>query len=81
MSSRTGELQSECMAFHVWSNDYASSFAIYAAFALLFGIVSSCVTMLSKTSLPAPVASESVDQFKGELQPVGNGKTIYTAAG
>lgn len=76
-----GTMSSACASFHVWSNDYAGSFAIYAAFALLFGMVSASVTTLSKRSLPAPISPDDVNQFKGELQPVGNGKTIYMAAG
>lgn len=70
-----------CTAFHIWSNDYASSFAVYAAWAILFGILSAGVTTLSKRYLPAPIPPGDANQFKGELQPIGNGKTVYMAAG
>lgn len=71
-----------CDAFHHWSSNYAPSFAIYAAFALAFGIISSSATMLTKRSLPAASpGTGDKDQYNGPPAPVATGKTMYMAAG
>jgi chloride channel 3/4/5 len=71
-----------CDAFHQWSSNYAPSFAIYAAFALAFGIISSSATMLTKRSLPAASpGTGDKDQYNGPPAPVATGKTMYMAAG
>jgi chloride channel 3/4/5 len=71
-----------CEAFHKWSNNYAPSFAIYVAFALAFGIISSSATMLTKRSLPAASpGTGDKDQYNGPPAPVATGKTMYMAAG
>ena len=83
VSSRsTPELQDDCSAFKRWSTSYVPSFAIYVAFALAFGVVSSSVTMLTKRSLPAasPGTSDNL-QFEEEPLPRASGKTMYMAAG
>jgi chloride channel 3/4/5 len=43
----------ECEDWHTWTDDYASGFAIYVAMALVFGVMSSSATMLTKTALPS----------------------------
>lgn len=73
------ELGENCKAWHTWRDDYAGAFAIYVGFALAFGIISSSVTMLTKSSLPSvTVGQESAP--KGENQP-SEGKKMYMAAG
>ncbi|KAF9640365.1 Chloride channel voltage gated [Lasiodiplodia theobromae] len=64
-----------CDAFYSWSASYWSSFAIYAAAALAFGVISSSATMLTKRSLPA------VHDKLDATAPVASGKSIYMAAG
>lgn len=64
-----------CDAFRSWSASYWSSFAIYAAAALAFGVISSSATMLTKRSLPA------VHDKLDATAPVASGKSIYMAAG
>nr|POE47862.1 isoform 4 of h(+)/cl(-) exchange transporter 3 [Quercus suber] len=72
----------ECGGFREWSEDYASRFAIYVAFALAFGIISGSVTMLTKRSLPAVTAETSDRTQQGDApKPVASGKSMYMAAG
>ncbi|MCJ1399478.1 hypothetical protein MMC11_002680 [Xylographa trunciseda] len=73
------ELGEDCKAWHTWSHDYIGGLAIYVGYALLFGIVSGSVTMLTKSSLPA-TASKQDDVKSGGEQGVA-GKTMYLAAG
>jgi len=91
-STTTGDT---CSTWHYWSYSYASSFAIYVAWALLFGIVSGSVTMLTRCNLPAAspgkgdkFASDrkqhkfvSEQQQQETLQPIAAGKSMYMAAG
>ncbi|KAK6395209.1 hypothetical protein LTR65_000678 [Meristemomyces frigidus] len=78
----TSEIGTDCTAFKEWSNTYAPRFAIYVAFALAFGIISSSATMLTKRSLPAASpGTGDKNQYGGPPQPVASGKTMYMAAG
>lgn len=67
-----------CEAFQAWTSSYATSFVIYVGMALVFGIISSSATMLTKSNLPA-VAPENVDNMNGKDAPAG--KVMYMAAG
>ncbi|KAK4891627.1 hypothetical protein LTR27_009796 [Elasticomyces elasticus] len=78
----TSEVGVDCTAFHEWSGSYAPRFAIYVAFALAFGIISSSATMMTKRSLPAASpGTGDKNQFGGPPQPVVSGKSMYMAAG
>ncbi|KAK0841835.1 hypothetical protein LTS02_016697 [Friedmanniomyces endolithicus] len=78
----TSELGADCKAFHEWSDSYAPRFAIYVAFAMAFGIISSSATMMTKRSLPAASpGTGDKNQFGGPPQPVASGKSMYMAAG
>lgn len=78
----TSEIGTDCTGFKEWSNTYAPRFAIYVAFALAFGIVSSSATMFTKRSLPAASpGTGDKNQYHGPPQPVASGKTMYMAAG
>jgi chloride channel 3/4/5 len=69
--------------FLAWAEEYWSTFAIYVAFALAFGIISCSATMLTKSSLPAISLGETNtqnDTAKPQEQ-AGAGKTMYMAAG
>jgi chloride channel 3/4/5 len=80
--STNSELADQCEYFHAWSRDYASSFAIYVGMALVFGVISSSATMLTKSSLPATTSEQSPkDSSNGEPKPVAAGKTMYMASG
>jgi chloride channel 3/4/5 len=72
-----------CEDWHPWTNNYTSSFAIYVAMAVAFGIISSSATMLTKSSLPT-----AADLPSSSTKPNGNnsstpqaGKTMYLASG
>ena len=67
----------------MWTDDWYKSFGVYVGFALLFGIISSSITMFTKSYLPATAP----DQGNKGQQP-GNssdqavmGKSLYLAAG
>lgn len=78
----TSGVGEECTAFREWSTKYASSFGIYVAFALAFGIISSSVTMLTRRSLPAASpGTGDKNQYSAPPQPVASGKSMYMAAG
>ena len=66
----------DCSAFREWTEVYTSRFAIYVAFALAFGLISSSLTILTKSSLPtAQDSSSPINKDTAE------GKTMYMAAG
>ena len=54
-----------CSAWHPWSDNYAASFAIYVAWALLFGVLSGSVTMTTKSNLPTASPGKG-DKFASE---------------
>ncbi len=77
------DLGEGCEEWHMWALDFWRSFAIYVGFALAFGIVSSSVTMFTKSSLPA-VAPGHGDKHQGSVKGSDQGvvgKSMYLAAG
>jgi chloride channel 3/4/5 len=68
--------------FLAWAESYWSTFAIYVAFALAFGIISCSVTLLTKSSLPA-ISMDEANKPNDPKKPPGQaaGKTMYMAAG
>jgi chloride channel 3/4/5 len=77
--------EAACDAEHFihWANGYAARYAIYVAFALAFGIISSSATLLTKASLPA-VSAASGDKRNDIDPPQADqpaGKRMYMAAG
>lgn len=82
ISSISNSSEPTCDDFRHWSSSHAPFFAIYVAFALAFGIISSSATMLTKRSLPAASpGTGDKDQYNGPPAPVATGKTMYMAAG
>ncbi|KAK4988984.1 hypothetical protein LTR50_003580 [Elasticomyces elasticus] len=76
------EVGDRCAHFKVWSDGFAPSFAIYVAFALAFGVISSTATMFTKRSLPAASpGTEDKQQYGSPPEPVVGGKSMYMAAG
>ena len=75
-----GEL---CDQYKLWGDSYGMRFGIYVGWAVLFGIVSSSVTMLSKRALPS-VAPQK-DHSNGIATSVNDGltvgKSLYMSAG
>ena len=77
-----GELGENCREWHSWTSNFWGAFGIYAGFALVFGVISSSVTMLTKKSLPAAAPGKGDkyhDTKSGEQGVVG--KSMYMAAG
>jgi len=76
------EVSDNCADWHLWTNNYTSSFAIYVGFALAFGIISGSVTMLTKRTLPATSpGTGDKNQHADGAQPTVAGKSMYMAAG
>ncbi|PNS19815.1 hypothetical protein CAC42_7782 [Sphaceloma murrayae] len=78
------EIDQNCQDFHLWSSDYAPSYAIYVALAIVFGIISGSVTLTTKRSLPATSpGTGDKDQYgkSTETLTMGAGKSMYMAAG
>ncbi|KAF1951465.1 chloride channel-like protein 3 [Byssothecium circinans] len=73
----------QCQDFHVWTTNYAGSFAIYVSMALAFGIISSSATMLTKSTLPS-TSSDTLPKVSATGQEETTfhpGKTMYMASG
>ena len=79
VGSTKANLGDGCDEWHMWTNGWYRAFGIYVGFALAFGIISSSLTMLTKSTLPA-VAPEHREPNAGTDQAV-TGKTMYLAAG
>lgn len=78
-STPSGSLRQECEAFQQWSSNWWGAFAIYTAFALMFGVIAGSVTLLTKRSLPTTAPGHG-DKLLSETQSL-SGKTMYMAAG
>ena len=80
--SRQPALDDNCPQFLTWADSYAPAFAIYVAWALLFGIISCSLTMLTKRSLPVAELTSNDDSPNDEPpQECQASKTMYMAAG
>ena len=67
----------------MWKDGWYQAFGIYIGFAVAFGVISSSVTMLTKSNLPAAAPGHGDKHLKpatGSDQAVV-GKSIYLAAG
>lgn len=66
----------------MWTEDYWKAFAIFVGFALVFGVLSSSFTMLTKSTLPSTAPGHG---DKPRLVQAGDqglvGKSMYLAAG
>ena len=78
-----GNLSESCKEWHMWTRDYWNAFAIFVGFALVFGTISSSVTLLTKSSLPstAPGHGDKHDDPGANREQGATGKTMYLAAG
>lgn len=67
----------------MWTVDYWGAFAAFVGFAVVFGIISCSVTLLTKSSLPAAAPGKGDKHHDPELDDVEQvvGKSIYLAAG
>lgn len=72
-----------CQLWHTWTNGWYGAFGVFVGFALAYGVVSSSITMLTRSNLPAATPGLSDKSFKpamGSDQTI-TGKTMYLAAG
>lgn len=82
MQGSSPALEVDCPDFKLWSHSYFPSFAIYVGFALAFGLISSAVTMLTRTSLPAAASESGASIVNGDgPERKATGKPMYLAAG
>ncbi|KAL9090877.1 MAG: hypothetical protein Q9165_005085 [Trypethelium subeluteriae] len=72
-----------CGRWVPWSTSYVPAFAIYVAWAMLFGIVSASATMLTRSNLPAAVGDGDIkfNGFESVQTAAPQTKTMYMAAG
>ena len=77
--------ESACDSEHFvyWTSEYGTKYAIYVAFALAFGIISSSATMLTRTNLPAVsgAKSDKTGSLGMDEKERPTGKLMYMAAG
>ncbi|KAF4994817.1 hypothetical protein FGRMN_5551 [Fusarium graminum] len=75
----------DCHIWRPWTESYASTYAIYVGFSLVFGIIAGSLTMTTKRTLgtcatesqlqPSPTTEQNARAVKA------SGKTLYMAAG
>ena len=73
-----------CTDWKPWVAGYPGQYAVYVAFALLFGIVAGTVTLTTRTNLPSisPVENGSpYEGAQGQFTETATGKMMYMAAG
>lgn len=76
-------LGEDCDSWHTWTDSYYGAFGIFVGFALAYGLLSSSITMLTKSNLPAAAPGHGDKHLKpaeGSDQTI-TGKSIYLAAG
>ena len=79
LRSTNANLGEGCEQWHMWTDGWPRAFGIYVGFALAYGIISSSLTMLTKSTLPAAAPGHGDHHASTDL-PVA-GKTMYLASG
>ena len=74
-------LNEDCTEWRAWSTTGGGAFGIYTGFAVLFGIISASVTMLTKSTVTAVSDPEDMDGKSSKEDQCSEGKTIFLAAG
>ena len=80
LSAAKANLGEGCDSWRMWTDGWYPAFGIFVGFALLFGIISSSITMLTKSNLPAAAPGHG-DKGEAGHDPAVPGKSIYLAAG
>lgn len=73
-----------CTTFKQWGSSYSSKFGPYLVVALVVGVLSSSITMLSRTSLPSAsrdLPENTEDDQSKALEDSPPSKTMYMTAG
>ncbi len=67
----------------MWTDDYVKAFAVFVGFALLFGVLSSSITMWTRSTLPAaaPGHGDKYHELGVPSDQAVTGKSMYLAAG
>ena len=80
-TSTSADAGISCSAFRGWSENWWISFAAYGGFALVFGTISSGLTMLTRAYLPAAAPGTGDRHFPPSSKGLLQGKSMYMAAG
>lgn len=75
---------SGCADWHVWTSNWYGSYGIFIASAVAFGVLSSSLTMLTKSTLPSAMPGSGDTHHRksgGNNERVLTRKSIYLAAG
>ncbi|KAI9873206.1 MAG: hypothetical protein M1830_000711, partial [Pleopsidium flavum] len=83
LGTTKASLGESCETWHMWMPDYWGAFAVYVGFALVFGIISCSVTLLTKSSLPTTAHGHG-DKHHDVAAEGGQevvAKSMYLAAG
>ena len=81
--STKANLGEGCEEWYMWAEDWSRAFGVYVAFAIAFGVFSSSLTMLTKSTLPAAAPGRG-DRHQGPNADTDHpvtGKTMYLASG
>lgn len=80
---RKANLGEGCESWHMWTDDYVKAFAVFVGFALLFGVLSSSITMWTRSTLPAAAPGHGDKYHKSGVpsDQAVTGKSMYLAAG
>ena len=70
-----------CTAFKKWGSSYGGKFGPYLAVALIVAVLSSTITMLSKTSLPSASRDLTGNTDDDQSKDLTTPKTMYMSAG
>lgn len=71
-----------CEDWHGWREAFWPSFGIYIAFALLFGLISASITLLTRANLPSTTDSANIRDDSNAIRRKGTaGKSMLMAAG
>ncbi|KAL2051760.1 hypothetical protein ABVK25_007916 [Lepraria finkii] len=77
-------LEDGCEEWHMWTDHWYRAFALFVGFALLYGLVSSSLTMTTKSNLPAAAPEHRDKRHHGPgsgTDQIVVGKSMYLAAG
>lgn len=77
-------LEDGCEEWHMWTDHWYKAFALFVGFALLYGVVSSSLTMTTKSNLPAAAPEHRDKRHHGPgsgTDQIVVGKSMYLAAG
>lgn len=84
LGTNKANLEDGCEEWHMWTDHWYRAFALFVGFALLYGVVSSSLTMTTKSNLPAAAPEHRDKRHQGPgsgTDQIVVGKSMYLAAG